>query len=91
MNSIKQNDLISIGMCLIDKYFIDGPSDGFVEQKSQQAINKYMEINNSIIPSSTHFFLSHDDELEMILQIVNNQIEQLKEKTIPNRNYTLIK
>ena len=91
LKSIKQRDYVSIAMCLIDKYFIDKPSDGFIEQSSQLAINKYLNIKNTIIPSTTHYFLSQDENLEMLLDIVNDQIDQIKEKELLNKKRVYIK
>ena len=89
--SIQRNDFTSVGMCLIDKYIIPNHSDGFIEESSQRAVSDYIDVPTTELKSTTHYFLSHDDELAKVLDVVNNQIDKRITMNIQNRNYTTIK
>ena len=67
-------------MCLIDKYFMEEPTDGFIERKSQNSINNYFDHPSIFIPSTTHYFLTHPEEMGIVLDTVNNDIDDFKER-----------
>ena len=77
---LKARDFVSVGMCLIDKYFMEEPTDGFIERKSQNSINNYFDHPSIYIPSTTHYFLTHPEEMEIVLDTVNNDIDDFKER-----------
>ena len=77
---LKKRDFTSVGMCLIDKFFMDEPTDGFIEIDSQESVNYHFDHPSIHIPSTTHYFLTHPDEMAVVLDTVNSDIDDYKER-----------
>ena len=77
--SLARKDFTSVGMCLLDRYFMEEVTDGFVEVKSQEKVDEYFDSSHRV-KSATHYFLSHEDELSIVLDSINDDIEEYKDK-----------
>lgn len=80
MNSLRRGDFISVGMCLIDHFFISELTDGFVEVRSQEGVNEYLPNSSTRIESTTHYFLTHEEEMAIVLDFINNSIDEYKDQ-----------
>ncbi len=80
LDSLNRKDFTSVGMCLMDRYFMDEITDGFVEVRSQESISKHMDVVMRRLQSRTHYFLSHDDDLDCVLDTINDVIDDYNEK-----------
>lgn len=80
MKYLRTGDFTSVGMCLIDKFFMDEPTDGFIETDSQESVNDHFDHPSTHIPSTTHYFLTHPDEMAVVLDAVNRDIDDYKER-----------
>ena len=80
MNSLRRGDFTSVGMCLIDCFFMSELTDGFVETRSQESVNNHLQNPSTRIKSSTHYFLTHDDEIAIVLDFINSSIDEFKDK-----------
>lgn len=85
LNAIKRRDYISIGLCLMDRYFMQEVTDGFIEVKSQESVEQYIDVPTKKISSATHYYLGHDDELGVILDVVDENIDRIKELKLRKR------
>ncbi len=80
IKSLKRRDFTSVGLCLLDRFFMKELTDGFIEVKSQEKVNDYFLNPSKTIESTTHYFLSHEDEMSIVLDYINNNIDEYKEK-----------
>lgn len=85
LKAIKRRDYISIGLCLMDRFFMQELTDGFIEVKSQESVEQYIDVPTKKIFSATHYYLGHDDELGIILDVVDENIDKMKEKRLRKR------
>ena len=86
MKSLRRRDFTSVGLCLMDRYFMDELTDGFIEVSSQEKVNEHLDHPSSEVKGATHYFLSHEDELAIILDYVNEKIdEQIGQKKYTKR------
>jgi hypothetical protein len=74
VDSLRRGDFTSVGMCLLDKFFMSEVTDGFVETKSQQSVSNHMEVKTNNFKSRTHYFLTHDEDLAIVLDSINEKI-----------------
>ena len=77
---LKRRDYTSVGLCLMDRFFMDETTDGFIESRSQESISSFIEVPTHRINSATHNYLVHDDELIIILDTINQNIEEDRER-----------
>lgn len=80
MKSLKRGDFTSVGLCLMDRFFMSELTDGFIEVSSQEKVNEHLDHPSSKVKSATHYFLSHEDELAIILDYINNKLDELEEQ-----------
>lgn len=80
VKSLKRQDYTSVGLCLMDRYFMDETTDGFIELRSQESVSEYVDVPTIRIASATHNYLAHNDELGIILDSVNQNIDEEHEK-----------
>lgn len=85
LKAIKRMDYISIGLCLMDRFFMQEVTDGFIEVKSQESVEEHLDVPTKRINSATHFYLGHDDEIGIILDVVDENIEKTKAKKLNKR------
>ena len=79
IKALRRRDYLSIGLCLMDRFFMRETTDGFIEVKSQESVEQYVDIKSTRISSATHYYLGNYDELGVILDVVNRKIDQIKE------------
>lgn len=80
VKALKRRDYTSVGLCLMDRFFMDETTDGFIESRSQESISSFIEVPTHRINSATHNYLVHDDELIIILDTINQNIEEDRER-----------
>lgn len=80
IKALRRLDYLSIGLCLMDKFFMNETTDGFIEVSSQESVIKHLDVPTKKISSATHFYLSHDDEVGVILDVVNETIDRINSK-----------
>ena len=80
LDSIKRRDFTSVGMCLMDEFFMNEITDGFVEKSSQESVKDHLDIKMNSLKSRTHYFLTHDDDLEFILSSIDEKIDEYNER-----------
>ena len=81
-DSLRRGDFTGVGMYLIDKFFMDEKTDGFVETKSQESVEKHMDVRTTCLKSRTHCYLSHDDDLGLLLDTVSDLLDEHKDKCL---------
>ena len=77
---LERKDFTSVGMCLMDLFFMEETTDGFIEVKSQESVSKHLDANSIRINSTSHYYLAHNDELGIVLDIVNENIDKYNEE-----------
>ena len=96
IKALRRLDYLSIGLCLASLAtgkFVDyndiptegitkitQTTDGFIEVSSQESVRKHLDVPTKKISSATHFYLSHDDEVRVILDVVNETIDRINSK-----------
>ena len=80
LKALRRRDYLGIGLCLMDKFFMRETTDGFIEVKSQESVEQYVDVRSTRISSATHYYLGHDDEFKVILDMVNQNIDRNKAK-----------
>ena len=80
LSSLRRGDFTSVGLCLIDRYFMKETTDGFIEVKAQESVNNHLLNSSTRIDSSTHYFFTHDEEMAIVLDFINNSIDEYKEQ-----------
>lgn len=87
LNSLKNGDFLSVGLCIIDKYLINDISDGFVEVSSQEAVEDKIEQDNIRFNSTTHNVLSNKSNMDKIMQMLeDNLLESFEINKFENRH-----
>lgn len=76
LKALKRRDYTGVGLYLMDKYFMDETTDGFIERSSQESISKYLDVPTRVINSAAHNYLAYDDELIHILDTINQNIDE---------------
>ena len=67
-NAIKDKDYLAIGLCILNKWFFNGESDGLVKTSEQYLIENYLDIQSTRLASSHVFF--NNAELYKVLESV---------------------
>lgn len=69
-----------MGLCLLDDLFFNNESDGMVYSKSQEKVEKYLDIKSIKLISSHHYVNSNLRVMNKILSKVDETIDEQKEK-----------
>lgn len=83
--SLRRRDFTSVGLCLMDRFFMEETTDGFIEVKSQESIGRKLDTPTIKINSATHNYLANDEELIIILDTVNRYLDEDREKEKPKQ------
>ncbi len=78
--AIKTGNLVGIGLCLLDKYFFQGKSDGMVYRDSQKKVDSVLNINSYELKSTHHDVNSNLRAVNELLGIVDETISESDEK-----------
>lgn len=80
--AIKTGNLSGIGLCILDDVFFHKESDGMVYIKDQRKIENYLDIKSYILKSAHHDISNNNRVLNNVLYIVEETIEETKEKRL---------
>ena len=81
-DSLRRRDFAGVGMYLIDKYFMDERTDGFIETSSQESVKEFIDVKATHLKSRTHCYLYHDDDLGIVLDKVSDRIDEHNDKCL---------
>ncbi len=79
-DSLKRGDFTSVGLCLMDKFLMPEMTDGFVEVRAQESVREHIDVKTNNLKSRTHYFLSHDDDLGIVLDTIDENIDEYNDK-----------
>lgn len=74
-SALKRGDLTDVGLCILDKYFIPGKSDGFVELNKEEAVDDKLEQDSYHINATTHNFLKNKEKFGEFITRVEDNLE----------------
>ena len=80
LKALRRRDYLSIGLCLMDRFFMRETTDGFIEVRSQESVEEYIDTKSIRISSATHYYLGNYEDFKVILDVVNQNIDQIKER-----------
>lgn len=73
-SAIRSADFESIGLCILNKYFYENQSDGFVETADQYLVENYMDVHSVKLFSTHNVFYSK--ELNHVLSAIEKNAEE---------------
>lgn len=73
--AMKDWDYMAIGLCILNKWFFNGESDGFVKSSEQYIIEDHLDFVKSMNLSSSHVFFNNH-ELYKVLQCIYDSINE---------------
>lgn len=76
--AIKTADVVTIGLCLLDKWFFNQESDGLVKTADQKLIEEYLDVNSVNISSSHRVAVSPD--FYKILDCISKNVEKSSQR-----------
>lgn len=77
--AIQTGDFNTIGLCILNSWFFDKKSDGFVLTSDQSLVENYLEVKSKELASS-HMIMT-SDSLDTVLESINENVEEKKERT----------
>ena len=77
--ALSKADYITVGLNLLDKWFFDCESDGFVKTYEQRIVEEHLDVS-SVNLSASHF-LYNNDEYKKVFECIDNTVENSFQRT----------
>jgi hypothetical protein len=84
---LRTANFIGLGLCLTNDFLLHKQADGMVEQNSQQAIEKHLDISSPLLKSSHHAVLTNQRLTSDLIHYVDDTIGEQVDKCLVKKFY----